>query len=111
VMEVNIQKKEYEEIWRKLLKKQADRAFFDVILISIKANMMDTLTRFKLSSSEYRKYLMEVKIAKSLMEQENGGEKTNILRRIGKNFRKKIGIFERPPVTRMHLLLSRLEQC
>jgi len=97
VMEVNIQKKEYEEIWRKLLKKQADRAFFDVILVSIKVNMMDTLTRFKLSSAEYRKYLMEVKIAKSLMEQDDGGKKqTTIFERIGKNFRKKTGIFDQP---------------
>jgi len=98
MMEVDIQKKDYDEIWRKLMKRQADRTFFDAVLVPIKEKIVDTLTRFKLSSSDYRKYLMEIKVAKNLMDQEEDEKKkTGIFRRVVKNFRKKTGTFVKVP--------------
>jgi len=89
LMEVNVQKKETDLLWRRLKQKKVDSQIFDKILVSIRLNLLDSYLRF-ISTAAFKSYQLEQEINSSLID---AGRK----KRLGwiAYFRKLFGNFQR----------------
>jgi len=69
LMELNVQKKDTDFLWRKLKHKKADLEFFDKILQAVKVNLSDSYSRIVLTR-EYKQYVAEKEVEQLLMEKD-----------------------------------------
>jgi len=69
LMELNVQKKDTDLLWRKLKQKKADLEIFDQILQAVKVNLSDSYSRIVLTK-EYKQYVAEKGVELALMEKD-----------------------------------------
>jgi len=69
LMEVNVQKKDTDLLWRKLKQKNVDLEMFDNILKTVEVNLCDSYSRFRLTK-EYKQYIAEKGVEQLLMEKD-----------------------------------------
>jgi len=69
LMEVNVQKKDTDLLWRKLKQKNVDLEMFDKILETAEVNLCDSYSRFHLTK-EYKQYIAEKGVEQSLKEKD-----------------------------------------
>lgn len=74
LMEVNVQKKDTDVIWRRLKQSEVDLYLFDKILETIEVNLCDSYSRL-ISTTAYKEYRLNRGIQQALMDKDHGNKK------------------------------------
>jgi len=98
LMEVNVQKKDTDVIWKKLKVRQVDETIFDKIFGTIRENLADSFSRL-VSTADYQAFKLEKELEKEFMDKDK-------LKKYGlmKKIKKYLTSFKRNVMKRLNAL-------